>query len=217
MLRVGSGADFAFIRDSAALVFVSQAPLESGDSAHLYRVERERVWRPGEKPLRPSVVFREAMVEIESYGAESLCCDDHYLASVIEVTETHGVEHVRFPSDAHGISQAFVRVRVLFGAGAIDLTEASERLVSDLKETVARPLASGILSIDHKRRAGNHGDLARAFVSAIYALERSDAAGWRAEAGMTAGPRRMARAGRVGGKSSDGKWRDLPPVRRDLA
>lgn len=214
VVRMMAGGDFAFVRDSAALVFVSQSPWDSGDAEFFYSVARERVWTPGKTPLRPSVVFKEAMIEIAQFGAEALCCDDHYLASVIEVTETHDVEHVRFPSDAPGIAEAFVRVRVLLGAGAIDLSGASDRLIEELKDTTSKPLAGGVISIAHKRKNGSHGDVARAFVSGIYALERAAARGWSEPGGMTGGPRRMARSGRHGQSSADGKFRDLPPKRR---
>lgn len=210
-MRSVAGADFAFVRDSAALAFVSQLEFASGDAAFLYRLERERVWVPGEKPLRPGVVFREAMVDIEQFGAEALCCDDHYLASVIEVTETHDVPHVRFPSDAEGISRAFVRVRVLLGARAIDLTEASDQLIAELKETMSKPLSSGLVSITHPRRGSSHGDRARAFVAGVYALETADSRALESEDGLTSGARRMARRGRASEQGADGRLRVLPP------
>lgn len=210
-MRIIAGGDFAFVRDSAALAFVSQDEFSKGDSEFLYRLESERVWVPGEKPLRPSVVFREAMREIEVQGAESICCDDHYLASVVEVTETHDVEHIRFPSDATGIAEAFVRVRVLLGARAIDLSQASDQLIDELKDTMGKPGKDSVVHITHKRKPGSHGDICRAFVAGVYALERASSRGFGESDDMTGGRRRMARAGRHGEPSADGRLRMLPP------
>jgi hypothetical protein len=205
--RMVSGADMAFVRDSAALVFVS-------DSDGVYKVEHERVWKPGEKPLRPSVVFAEAMAEVEAYEAESFCCDDHYLATVIEVTEECAVEHIRFPSTSEGIAEAFVRLRVLFGAGRVDLSRASDQLVDELKETTGRPTPGGGFVVSHKRRAGSHGDCARAFVSAIYSLELGGNAAFRSSAPMTGGKRRMQRTSRYPEHGDrPGYMSDLPPRR----
>src|SRR6478609_4618938 len=187
--RIVAGADFAFVRDSAALVFVS-------DTEGVYKVESERVWKPGLKPLRPSVVFAEAMADVQLFDAEAFCCDDHYLATVIEVTEECAVEHIRFPSSSDGIAEAFVRVRVLFGARRIDLSRASDQLVDELKETMGRPTPGGGYTISHKRKAGSHGDLARAFVSGIYALELGGLEALRQDAPLTGGARRMTRATR---------------------
>lgn len=206
-MRVIAGGDFAFVRDSAAVVFVAELD-------GIFSVRYERVWVPTDKPLKPSLVFREAMQEIELHGAEGLCADDHYYATVAEVTEDCDVQHIRFPSDAEKISQAFVRVRVLFGMGAIDLTDASPQLVSELKEVTGKPLKSGVLSIQHPRRPGSHGDRARAFVAGMYALERADLVAFRSGSPMVTGPRRMSSARHT--VSADGRMRDLPRVRQDI-
>jgi len=205
--RIIAGADFAFIRDSAALVFVSCTD-------GVYRVERERAWKPGEKPLRPSVVFAEAMADVDEMGAESFCCDDHYLASVLEVTEECDVEHIRFPSASDAIAEAFVRVRVLFGARRIDLTLASDELVSELKETTGRPTPGGGFTISHPRKPGSHGDRARAFISAIYAHEFGGGVAFNSDAPMTGGARRIQRKSRhpLPG-DAPGYMQDLPPRR----
>jgi len=205
--RMVAGADFAFVRDSAALVFVS-------DTNGVYRLEYERAWVPSGKPLKPSVVFAEAMLEVEEREAESFCCDDHYLASVIEVTEECSVEHVRFPSAQDEIAAAFVRVRVLLGADRIDLSLASDQLIDELKETHGKPTAGGGFSISHKRKPGSHGDRVRAFVSAIYSLESEGARAFAGDAPMTAGKRRLTRATRYPlPGDTPGYMHDLPPRR----
>jgi len=203
-MRTVAGADYAFIRDSAALVFTR------GDPDGVFTVVHERVWKPGERPLRPSIVFKEAMHEIERWGAESHCSDSHYLATVLEVTEDEDVEHVEFPSDAAGIADAFVRVRVLLGAHRIDLSAASEQLVSELKETVGKPGRDGVVHIDHPRKASSHGDCARAFVASVYALERASDRGFLDGTTMTGRERRMARKNRHRDPYGEEYMRDLP-------
>lgn len=162
--RIVAGGDFAFIRDASALVFVSERQ-------GLFRVEHERVWRPSEVPLRPNIVFSEAMSELDSMGVGVLCCDAHYLALVTEWADEEEVAVVNFPGSSDGIARAYIRVRVLLGANRIDLSLASQALITELKETVGKPLAGGGMSVTHPRRAGSHGDLARSLVSAIYSLE----------------------------------------------
>ncbi len=203
-MRIVAGADYAFIRDSAALVFTRQ------DDDGIFTVVRERRWQPSERPLRPSVVFREAMVEIEQWGAESHCSDSHYLATVLEVTEDNDIEHVEFPSDAAGIADAFVRVRVLLGAHRIDLSAASPQLVSELKETVGKPGRDGVVHIDHPRKASSHGDCARAFVCSVFALERSSDRGFFDGSQMTSKERRMPRNNRRPGAYPSDYMRDTP-------
>ena len=200
--RTVVGGDFAFIRDSSALVFVSER-------AGLFRVEHERFWKPGENPLRPGLVFREAMHEIEAWRAEALCCDIHYLASVYEVTEDSDVEVVEFPSSSDGIAKAFIRARVMLGAGRIDLSRASPQLIAELKETTGKPTATGF-QISHKRKAGSHGDAARAFVSGMYALEIAGSEAWQHDRGFSAGARRMDRSLRHVNSSDPGYLTDLP-------
>lgn len=201
--RVVVGGDFAFIRDSSALVFVSELHGR-------FRVERERVWKPGEKPLRPSIVFREAMREIEDMRAESLCCDTHYLATVYEITEDTDVEVVPFASSQDGIAHAHVRVRVLLGSGLVDLSRASQQLIDELKEVTGKPTSTGSIQIAHKRTAGSHGDLARSFVSGMYALELASNKAFTDGRAMSGGARRMQRKDRHPDTTDPGYLTDLP-------
>jgi hypothetical protein len=180
------------------------------DDDGIYTVVRERLWKPSENPLRPSIVFREAMREIEAQGAEAHCSDSHYLASVLEVTEDEDIEHVEFPGDAAGIARAFVRVRVLLGAHRIDLSAASEQLITELKQTVGKPGRDGCVHIDHPRRGSSHGDCARAFVSSIYALELASSQGFLDGSTMTGRERRMPRKNRHQSPYGEGYMRDLP-------
>lgn len=208
-MRVMAGADLAFVRDSAALVHVVE-------DLGIFAVDSERVWVPTGVPMRPSIVFRDIVRDVEQSGASGLCADDHYYASMLEVAEECDTPHVRFPSDPEKISQAFVRLRVLFGMGRVDLRNASPQLVQELKDTMGKPLKSGVLSITHIRKPGSHGDIARAFVCAMYAHERADVTAWESRESMSTGLRRMLGARQIAAVSADGRMRDLPPRRREL-
>jgi hypothetical protein len=201
--RIVAGGDFAFMRDSSAVVLVSEL-------GGRFRLEHERVWKPGTTPLRPGVVFGEAMKALDQWKAESVCCDTHYIASVYEVTEDTDIQVVPFPSTQEGIARAFVRVRVLFGDGLIDLSLASDQLIQELKETTGRPTPSGNLQIGHKRAAGSHGDCARAFVAGMFALEASGGFTAALGAGMTGGARRMQRRDRHPDSTDPHYLTDLP-------
>ena len=179
------------MRDSSALVFVS---LIDG----VYKVERERVWQPSAgEPLRPNVVLTETLLEVTERGAASLCADSHYWAAVLEILEGTGVEMTPFPSDQMRISEVFVRIRVLLGMGKVDLSLASERLLAELKATTGKPMAGGWMSIQHPRRGNSHGDCARAFAAAVFALELGGAQQLEQS---SAGQRRMQSARRYRGE-----------------
>lgn len=188
-----AGADFAFSKDSSGIVVMSV--VDGG-----YRLEFDKQWKVKGQPLRPTAVVAEAIAIADSCSAEGLACDTHYLELVREETEATGLELVSFPNTNIGIANAYTDVRVMLGRGEIDLSKASTTLIDELKETMGKPTLYGI-TIEHPRRNGSHGDLARAFVTAMWAVKNGITGD-----SMTGGARRKMGMGpsRGGGGESRG-------------
>ncbi len=159
-----AGADFAFRRNSSTLAVVDK---HTGEKLTL-RTDEERV--PGDKPLVPSVAMKDLIGIAAQHGCQGVACDLHYIESVREVTDALSLALLDFPNDNEGIAQAYIRTRVLLSDGMIDLSNASDLLVEQLKETVSKPTVTG-LTITNPIKEGRHGDLVSAFVCAIWAAE----------------------------------------------
>jgi hypothetical protein len=211
--RTAAGADYAFVKDSSATVVCDQ----HSDGRVSVRIGGCRQWRVTSEPLRPSAVISESLVFAEGLGAEQVVSDTHYVELVREEIEATSLELTSFVSSMGDIAKAYTDVRVMLGRGEIDLSDAPETLITELKETIGKVTGGG-LKIEHPRRNGSHGDLARAFVSAVWGLKQSvgggDSAGSerreRAVGGAGDGDRRFG-AGRHAGTSGNPEWTDLPP------
>lgn len=190
-----AGGDLAFEKDSSALVVVENY----GDE--VYSVEAAKEWSPLHGSLKPTVVIGEALDFAEENWAQALCCDTHYFSLVKEQVESTSLELLPFPSTVEGIFDAHVELRVLLKEGKVDLRKAPKKLVQQLKEVKSKPTPSGKIGVYSPRTKSGHGDLARALVSALYAL--------RTAAGVTRALHRGRRFER--GDSADYEGEDLFP------
>jgi hypothetical protein len=195
---IASGADFAFSKDSSGLVCAS---LIDG----CVRVDSDKQWKVTGEPLRPTAVISEAISLAEAYGSEGIACDTHYIELVREETEATGLELVSFPNTSEGIAQAYTDVRVMLGRGQIDLSRASGTLIDELKETMGKPTTHGI-TITHPRKNGSHGDLARAFITAVWCLKN----GISGDAVIGGNRRCVGMGPSRGGESGRREWSDTP-------
>jgi hypothetical protein len=156
------GADLAFRKDSAAMV------ISEGGEAWL-RLVKERAWVPGRVPLKPTEVIKETISEAVDHGCESVCTDLHYVESTREETDLREIGLTEFPSDAERIGKVYVRLRVMFARGQIDLTRASEKLLKQLKETTVHFTERG-MHVQNPRTVAGHGDLVSALAASSYSL-----------------------------------------------
>ncbi len=163
-LRRVAGGDFAFRRNSSALVCL-MAGEEAVDRNLRLRLLVDREWVPVEKSLKPSEVLLEAIEIAEGLKCESLCCDLHYIETVREALEDTSLTLSEYPSSRN--SEAYVRFRVLLSQGKIDLSKASDKLIKQLKATKSRPTPTG-LSIENPEVKGAHGDLVSALICSCY-------------------------------------------------
>lgn len=163
--KIVAGADFAFRRNSSALVTLRECKGNVTLTA-----SEERI--PGEKHLVPSETITDLAGIARMNGAESIACDLHYIETVRETIEDLDMGLMEFPTSNEEISKAYVRTRILLSERRLDLSLANPRLIEQLKDTTARPTASGGLTITNKIKGDSHGDLVSALVCAVWALDR---------------------------------------------
>ncbi len=163
-----AGGDFAFRRNSSALV-VGKTGQTVADRMQVFGVMSDREWIPVESSLRPGDVITEAIEIAERARCDSLCCDLHYIETVREHLEESKLGLTEYPS--HDTAIAYVRVRVLLAQGRLDLSKASQKLITQLKQTTARPTANG-LEIKNPEIRGAHGDLVSALVCMVYQADQ---------------------------------------------
>lgn len=154
-----SGIDLGFTTNSSALVVA-----RLGDTRAEVGFIRE--WKPEVgKPLKPSVVFRDAAADMKRHGVTAVMGDAHYREAVDEALVESGLGFIDAPTVP---SEAFVRVRTLMREGKVRMPN-HERLLRQLRETVGKKTAGGAVQIILPRwRTGEHGDLASAFVLALF-------------------------------------------------
>jgi len=192
-----AGGDLAFRKDSAAVCVVSG----NNDFA---RLEFEKSWTPERgRPLRPTEVIGEIVRIATQAGADSLCADLHYIESVREETDMAEIALLEFPTDSERIGKAYVKLRVMFARGKIDLSKASDKLIAQLKETTVVFNQTGMHVKNPRSKALGHGDIVSAFVAGTWAL-----GGIRTIGKAATGKRRIKSARHEPAKD---EWSDLPP------
>jgi hypothetical protein len=172
------GGDLAFRRNSSALCILEHGKHE--DARGAYRLLLDREWIPTSKSLRPGDVFSDMIGDLKKYDAETVCTDLHYIESLREELEATDINLQEFPTNQEGIGKAFLRVRYLLSHGRISLALASQDLIRQLGSVRMVPTAQG-MSFKSPETGGKHGDIASAFVCALWAFESEGSAGMGGE------------------------------------
>lgn len=158
-----AGLDPAFKSDAAALAVITLA-----DAGYVLSALEERVPTKG-NPLSPAAVISDFVDVAQPYGCTAFMSDGHYIESVRDTARARCMTVDEIPGGIDGKSRVYTKVRELLNTGRLVFPANAGSLVRALKETAAKPTASGSLSITHPRRPGNHGDTASAYVAAIWA------------------------------------------------
>ena len=112
-----------------------------------------------DKPLKPSEVataFRDVCVQ---HGVSYYTADGHYWDAVLEYMGTIPCTQATLAPHEYA-----VRTRALMREGRLKIPR-NDRLIRQLREVEARPLAGGGMSIYMPRwRTGGHGDIAQALM-----------------------------------------------------
>lgn len=195
--RTVAGGDFAFRRNSSALVVLERFGIRVK-----YNTGAERV--PGARPLVPSTTITELAGLAVTAGADSIATDLHYIETIRETVDKLELPLLEFPTKSDDIEAAYVRTRVMLAEGMIDLRGADPMLLEQLKDTSQKPTMHG-LGIFNPTKDGAHGDWVSAFVCAMWALDQP-----MPERKMAGGQRRFARGG--DDSSAHEELTDYPPA-----
>ncbi len=171
---VCAGLDIGLKADSSALVIVHQRGPQLIVGDIIEKRPRDGV------PLKPSEVVRSFAQAMALHGCTYAVGDNHYVESVREYLSESDMSLVSGP--AHP-AEAYVRTRALMREGRVRIPR-HERLLQQLREVQGKPTSGGGMSIQHPRWAtGGHGDLAAAFVLAIWQISGDEIAARKPELG----------------------------------
>ncbi len=155
------GLDTGFRKDPSAGVVVRH-------EGELYQVaECVEIRPPAGGRLVPSVTIEALLERGKHHRASTLACDQHYVDTVREHAIGFSVREA--PGGITGKLEAFTKARRLIHEGKVRIPAGQRRLLAQLRQVVQRPTSGGQLQITIPRRGGAHGDLASAFVLALWA------------------------------------------------
>lgn len=174
---VGNGTDLGFYKDCSAHAEVARTKGAHGDVYELLMLEERRPQKG--LPLKPTVVVEAFVQHIKHYGGTEFPADLHGRDTAREVVEKHGLKFLDAPPGRDGNNEIYLLAKQIMNEGRLVLPNIP-RLISQLRETLARPTVGGNVGgsfkIDHPRKKGigetSHGDIASAVVLAIWHAHR---------------------------------------------
>jgi len=162
----GAGADWAFVRDSSALVVVERR-------GEIFRVAAVEEMRPAPgQPLKPSEVCARFATVMQPFGCAELYSDAHGSEGNREHLGARKISLTFVPGGQAGKVETYQFLREKMNEGKVQLPEHS-RLLGQLRAIVSKPTSGGGISITSPRRGGAHGDLVSALVCAVWAATRA--------------------------------------------
>jgi hypothetical protein len=209
---VGASADFAFVHDSSALAIVQLV-------AGFYQLSELLELRPGkDAPLQPSAVVAEFAIVCQRYGVRRAAADGHYREAIREHLTASSLDLRALPEGQSGKIEMYSQTRALLHEGVCRISRDAKKLISQLREVVAKPTPGGGLSITSPRKQSGHGDLVSAYVGAIWSAAQHGARDAKASkhySQMRARTIRLRQFFRPRDlRSDESVWHDLPPHQR---
>jgi len=112
---------------------------------------------------------------VRLYGADGYLADAHYRESSREHLSPHGLDHIDAPAGRDGKTEVYLNAKKLIHERRVRIPN-HPRLLTQLRQIVSRPAPGGGVVITSPRRkgGGGHGDLASAFVLALWAARNDD-------------------------------------------
>lgn len=158
----GFGLDTGFRKDPSAGVVVRR-------NGGIYEVaECVEIRPPKGGRLVPSVTLEQLFQRAKHHRCAVAVADGHYIETVRE--HSGGIELQEAPAGISGKVGAYTDARRLINEGKVRIPAGNKRLLAQLRQVVQKPTPGGQLSITSPRRGGAHGDLASAFVLALWAV-----------------------------------------------
>lgn len=212
---VGAAADFGFVSDSSALAIVQLV-------AGFYQLSELIELRPEKgAPLQPSGVVTTFAIPCKRFGVRHLAADGHYREAIREHTETAGLRLRDLPEGQNGKIEQYSQFRALLHEGKCRISRDAKKLITQLREIIAKPTPGGGLSITSPRKKSGHGDLASAYVGAVWSAAQHgqrDARVSQNVQNMFERGRRLRAMGAFRPRdtsTNNPAWTDLPPRDRE--
>jgi hypothetical protein len=157
------GGDLAFRQNSSAFVVARR------EGAHGILVADVLELRPTKNaPLQPSAVVALGVEQARRHRVTRMMTDEWYADSVREHLQGTGVALVAAPGGMTGKVATYTAVRSALHEGRLRIPAGHDRLLAQIRDTTSRPLPGGGIQIVQPKRGAAHGDLASAFVLAVY-------------------------------------------------
>jgi len=113
--------------------------------------------------LVPSETLKALVARAKFHHCEALVADQHYIETVREhASGLTLIEAPTVPADAYTVARDAV------AEGRVRISAQHTRLISQLREVVSRPTSGGNISISSPTRGTAHGDVASAWVLAMW-------------------------------------------------
>lgn len=161
--------DTAFRKDPSAAVIVR-------NGVGGYEVSEVAEIRPDPgKPLKPSETIKALFERAARHRCGSAVADQHYIETVREHCGYMRLHEA--PGGNEGKAEMYIAARTVMRESRFKLSATHTRLLSQLRQVIAKPTPGGGISIQSPRRGGAHGDLASALVAGLWALEKENATG----------------------------------------
>lgn len=179
------GGDFAFRKNATSFAAIQTYGKGGVDGDATYETLGLYERLPRGTPLKPSEICSDAIEFAKDVGCDEIVADGHYRETIAEYLHNAKLSHIIAPEGAQGKAEVYQVARSLIHEGKVKLPIAfrgdaglTEKLLRQMREVVSRPLAGGAISIDSPTwRTGEHGDMASAFVLALW---RAYKIGWDA-------------------------------------
>ena len=166
-----AAVDPAFSSDAfgGAIVHVEDGQVRT---AELFELRPEKG-----SPLKPSAAVTAFAERALAHGCRDVYTDVHYKESIVEHAEAAGLSVQTIPGGAGGKEVTHVAVRDALLEGRVDLSTQHELVIRQLGAIRCKPRQGGGLQITTPRRKGRHGDVASAWIAAVWAALDDIAAG----------------------------------------
>lgn len=173
-----AGGDLGLVRNSACLVIAAHYPQtvkHASDGTTVITMPYVELvdvleLRPGtDEPLKLSAVCREFAERMTRWGVTQIMADGYNREAAREYLADAGIMIIDAPEGAGGKEQTYVDTRVKLREGRLLIPKEPKRLLLQLGEVQSKHGLRGRLSITSpKRPDGSHGDVASAFVLAVF-------------------------------------------------
>ena len=166
-----AGLDTGFKRDPTGLVIVRNL------AGKLLIAESFN--RPAEKEgASPRIVLNEMRGRLEAHKCRSLACDQHYVQTVRDELPGYGIRECP-PTNEFKVG-SHVHLRDLLRSRNVRLPAVHKKLIAQMRDLKATPLAGGQLKLTSSRYSGSHGDLLSALVLAAWIANPGASVDWAA-------------------------------------